>query len=139
MIALALAVALLAVSDDPSLNSTSETNSSARAVEATSPADNPVTRPIWTRRPSRDDLVRLYPRNIGDAKTVRVVAKCQIGPDGKFRNCEIVREDPASEAFAEATISLSKLFQMKPEDGEGKAVAGRQLFLPVTWDPGLAR
>jgi hypothetical protein len=129
MFALAVAALLFAAPGDPGL---SAAGSNSAATDAATKADNPVTHPIWTRRPSQNDLMRLYPRGVRGIRAT-VVASCLIDVAGKFSSCEITREDPGQMGFGDATIRLSKLFQMKATDGDGAPVAGRRLVLPVVW------
>lgn len=98
-------------------------------------AENPVINPIWTKRPDGGDLVALYPRQAHGA-TGHVTARCLIDEKGRFAACGIVREAPQGVGFADATMKLATLFQMKLKDAQGRAVAGRMLYLPVVWRPG---
>jgi TonB family protein len=92
----------------------------------------PVTHPIWTSRPSVDDLVALYPRS---AKGVegRVGINCLIDTEGKLISCEVAKEDPLGLGFDQASLRLTKLFRMKKQDGEGAPVVGRRIYIPVFW------
>jgi hypothetical protein len=129
MFPLAIAALLFVASGDPSPKPAVPANA---VTDGAPTAENPVTHPIWTRRPSQDDLMRLYPRGVRGIKA-RVVASCLIDAAGKFSSCEIVQEVPALRGFGEATIRLSMLFQMKTTDADGASVAGRRLVLPVVW------
>jgi hypothetical protein len=99
---------------------------------ATAESDVYIVRPIWTRRPSANDLERLYPKGAG-AVTADVRADCTVDDTGAFKTCEIVSESPTGMGFGESTIRLSKLFRMKAIDGDGAPVAGRKVRLPVRW------
>src|SRR3954465_521852 len=85
-----------------------------------------VVHPYWTNRPTREDLERLYPskaRGIqGDVKV-----DCVVDENGRFSSCDVVSESPSGLGFGDSTIALSKLFRMKPVDGDGLLVAGRKL------------
>jgi TonB family protein len=96
-----------------------------------------VVRPYWTNRPTRDDLERLYPHK---AKGVQgdVKVDCLIDENGRFTSCDVVSESPSGLGFGDSTIALSKLFRMKPVDGDGLPVAGRKLRLPVRWYSGFS-
>ena len=134
MIALAIFAMLFAVTGDASPKAIDTLSPAANAPRAATGPDNPVTRPLWTRRPTQNDLVKFYPPGISGIKAT-VLARCLIDATGKFSSCDILQEEPARMGFGEATIRLSKLFQMKPADGEGMPVAGRKLNLPVVWYP----
>lgn len=97
-----------------------------------------VVRPIWLRRPSADDMRRLYPPQQRGVEGF-VTADCLLDERGQFASCDIVEERPAGMGFGESTIRLAKLFKMKPMDADGAPVAGRRLRLPVRWYANLSR
>jgi hypothetical protein len=97
-----------------------------------------VIRPMWLRRPSADDMRRLYPPQQKGVEGF-VSADCLVDERGQFTSCEIVKETPAGMGFGESTIRLAKLFKMKPIDADGASVAGRKLRLPVRWHASLSR
>jgi hypothetical protein len=105
---------------------------------ASAQGESLVMHPHWTKRPSWDDLRKLYPKGVRGV-TADVVASCRIDDQGRFTSCDIVRESPSGLGFGESTIRLSKLFQMRTIDGDGSPVAGRKLSLPVRWDASLSR
>lgn len=70
------------------------------------------------------------------AKFARNIVAAKLGG---LRSCDIVKESPAGLGFAESTVRLSKLFQMKAADADGNPVAGRRLYLPVRWDAAFGR
>lgn len=104
----------------------------ANASLASAEMEGYVVHPVWTRRPSVEDLKRLYPRGVHGV-TANVSVDCLIAESGRFTTCELVHEDPAGLGFGASTINVAKLFQMKPFDADGAAVAGRKLRLPVRW------
>lgn len=97
-----------------------------------------VIRPMWLRRPSADDMRRLYPSQLRGIEGF-VRADCVLDERGQFTSCEIVEETPAGMGFGESTVRLAKLFKMKPVDADGASVAGRKLSLPVRWYASLSR
>lgn len=97
-----------------------------------------VIRPMWLRRPSADDMRRLYPSQQKGVEGF-VSADCLLDKRGQFTSCEIVNETPAGMGFGESTMRLAKLFKMKPIDADGASVAGRKLRLPVRWHASLSR
>jgi periplasmic protein TonB len=97
-----------------------------------------VIRPVWLRRPSAQDMRRLYPPQQRGVEAL-VTADCLVDERGQFSTCEIVKESPAGRGFGESTVRLSKFFKMKPLDADGTPVAGRKLRLPVRWYANLSR
>jgi protein TonB len=93
---------------------------------------------MWLRRPSADDMRRLYPLQERGVEGI-VSADCVLDEGGQFTSCEIVEETPVGKGFGDSTIRLAKLFKMKPIDADGVPVAGRKLRLPVRWHAGLSR
>lgn len=55
-----------------------------------------VIHPRWLRRPSAEDLQRLYPREQRGVEGF-VIADCVIDERGTFSTCEIVEERPGGE------------------------------------------
>jgi protein TonB len=111
-------------------------SSSNVGATAATTAEDMVVHPFWTRRPSADDLRRLYPKQVRGI-TADVVLSCLIDGRGTFQTCEVVEETPAGLGFGESTIRLARIFRMKPVDADGALVAGRRLRLPVRWYAGL--
>jgi len=97
------------------------------------PADsNLVRRPVWDRRPTADDLNRLYPKAAADALLAgTVLTRCTVTEAGTLTNCTVEAEDPAKAGFGAAAISLTALFRMKSLDADGASVAGRQVLGPI--------
>jgi hypothetical protein len=106
--------------------------------DASAQGESLVMHPHWTKRPSWDDLRKLYPKAVRGV-TANVEASCRIDDQGRFTSCDIVKESPSGLGFGESTVRISKLFQMKAIDGDGSPVAGRRLSLPVRWDARLGR
>jgi hypothetical protein len=114
------------------------TGALANARPASAEMEGYVVHPIWTRRPSTEDLERLYPKRVHGV-TADVSVDCLIDQSGRFTTCEIVGENPGNLGFGESTVKLSRLFRMKAVDADGAPVAGRKLRLPVRWWAGLGR
>ena len=106
------------------------------APAAAQEGDNHVVHPLWTHRPTAEDLHRLYPRKVHGV-TGEVILNCTIDDNGRFGACDVVKEEPGGQGFGEATIRLSRLFQMRTVDGDGSLVAGRTMHLPVKWWAGF--
>lgn len=97
-----------------------------------------VRRPFWTRRPTANDMARLYPPHQRGIEAF-VTLECVVGEQGQLSACEIIKESPPGLGFGESTIRLSKLFKMKLTDSDGASVVGRKQHLPVRWYAGYSR
>ena len=106
--------------------------------ETTAAEEGYVIRPNWLRRPSANDMRRLYPRTQRGVEAF-VSLDCIVDEQGQLSTCEVVKETPAGMGFGESTIKLSKLFKMRLTDADGAPVAGRKQHLPVRWYAGFSR
>lgn len=96
---------------------------------------------IWIKKPTGDDMMRLYPAEaVANGLTGEVVMSCKVGADGRLNRCTILRatvsgdDGPAPAAdpgFGAATLELAKLFQMEPTDRRGAPTAGTEIRIPV--------
>jgi TonB family protein len=95
---------------------------------------------IWIKKPTGDDMVRLYPAEaLARNLTGDVLMACKVGADGRLNGCAIVRADVSSDGsapaadpgFGAATLELAKLFQMEPTDRQGAPTAGTVIHIPV--------
>lgn len=96
---------------------------------------------IWIRKPTGDDMARLYPAEaVAKGLTGDVTMSCKVGADGRLNGCTIDRatvsgdSGPAPAAdpgFGAATLELAKLFQMEPTNRLGAPTAGTEIRIPV--------
>ncbi|MGZ6020739.1 MAG: TonB family protein [Phenylobacterium sp.] len=112
------------------------------AEPGTNAAQAPPFRSIWIRKPTGDDLVRLYPASaVTKGLGADVVMSCKVAADGRLDNCDVGRVDitgahapdnPADDpAFGAAALELAKLFQMKPVNLQGAPTAGTTIRIPI--------
>ncbi|PVM86853.1 hypothetical protein DDF62_17520 [Caulobacter radicis] len=94
-----------------------------------------VTRPVWARTPSVNDMHNYYPVRAG-TKGGKAVLECRVDAAGAVSGCTVTSEAPTDADLGAAALKLSRLFRMKPKDAEGKPVDGRWLTLPIEWKPG---
>ncbi|THD55407.1 M56 family metallopeptidase [Phenylobacterium sp.] len=104
-----------------------------------------VTTPIWTRKPTIEDIARLYPADAAkQGLSAQVVVTCRIGVDGRLAECGIGRDDVkvagrepslADQDFGTATLQLAKIFRMQPVSRDGQKTAGGVVRIPVRWMP----
>lgn len=95
---------------------------------------------IWIRKPTGDDMTRLYPAEaVAKGLTGDVLMACKVGADGRLNGCIVDRADiprggPAlavDPGFRAATLELAKLFQMKPTNLQGAPTAGAVIHIPI--------
>src|SRR5258708_912855 len=74
-----------------------------------------ITPPAWVRKPTGEDIARVYPaRAVRAGIRGRVVMKCGVTGEGLLADCAISEEAPLGEHFGDAALKLSPLFQMRP-------------------------
>jgi TonB family protein len=67
--------------------------------------------PRWASAPSFDDMAQAFPRAAGSG-AADIDLRCNVGPDGAAGPCEVLKERPAHEGFAEAALSLAPRFRV---------------------------
>mgnify|MGYP000936597342 CR=1 FL=1 len=99
-----------------------------------------VNEPDWVRRPTGDDLARVYPREAIEKELAgRATLFCTITAAGDLADCEITEESPAGVGFGEATLKLAQFFKMRPMSKDGRPVAGGKIRVPIRYVlPGAA-
>ena len=106
------------------------------AVAATSSAADPATPrfvpPAWQKKPTGEDIVRVYPLSAlragieGD-----VVMHCAVTEEGLLADCVIAEEKPSGKLFGEATLKLSKLFKMRLPTTNGVPDGPGSVSIPI--------
>lgn len=90
--------------------------------------------PHWIRRPSGNDMARVYPRVAVSANASgRATMVCRILATGRLTDCDVVEETPPGMGFGEATIRLAPYFQMSTTTADGKSVEGGTIRVPLIW------
>lgn len=91
-----------------------------------------ISQPEWQRRPSAEDLARLYPsRAAQQGKSGRATLRCRVKGDGTLEACVIRSETPVGLMFGEQALKLAPLFKMPPQARNGEPVAGMDVFVPI--------
>lgn len=86
----------------------------------------------WVRKPTADDLVRVYPR-AARSKGIAGWAKmrCKVTAKGTLTDCETVEELPEGMGFGEAVLRLAPKFEMPTKTPTGQSVEGASVEIPV--------
>lgn len=93
-----------------------------------------ITQPPWTKRPTLDQVRRVYPDKAWRKRlSGRVVMSCNVAADGALAGCSIVTESPPGEDFGKAALKLAPLYRMNPKTPDGAPVAGAVVRIPVTF------
>jgi hypothetical protein len=66
-----------------------------------------------------------------------VKLRCVATSAGLLQNCAVVEETPAGNGFAAAALSLANGMELRPTAANGASVAGRNLIVPVRFEPAL--
>ena len=82
---------------------------------STPAAPTPVS---WLRRPTADDITKVYPKAAFDSATDGAVTLgCKVGDGGRLEDCKVVAETPPNRGFGAATLKLAPLFQLSRGGG----------------------
>lgn len=94
--------------------------------------------PVWDKAPAQEDWAKAYPAHAAAAGISGAVQmKCAATAAGLLSNCTVIQETPTGEGFGAAALSLAAGMALKPTDGAGQAVTGRNLIVPVRFVPAL--
>jgi TonB family protein len=96
--------------------------------------------PVWDSAPGQADWAKAYPVEAAKAGVAGAVKmKCAATAAGLLANCAVVEESPSGQGFGAAALSLATGMVLKPTDASGSPVAGRDLMVPVKFDPAMLR
>jgi protein TonB len=99
---------------------------------ATAPQSAKIVPPTWIRKPTGEDIARVYPDRAASAGIRgRIVMKCGVTTEGRLADCAIAEETPPGEHFGEAGLKLSGLFRLKPLTKDGVPIAGGSISIPI--------
>jgi TonB family protein len=96
--------------------------------------------PVWAKAPDRADWAKAYPTAAAQAGLSGAVKmRCTATSAGLLQNCSVIAETPAGNGFGAAALSLAAGMELKPTAADGASVAGRNLIVPVKFDPALLK
>ena len=99
-------------------------------------------KPTWIASAPAAKRRAAFPK--GATETGEVALKCVIAPDGKLADCQVAKEIPAGQGFAQAALDLVTYERVKTKDETGASVVGRPvrtgfiLLAPGDAEPGWA-
>jgi TonB family protein len=90
----------------------------------------------WIEAPSYSALVAAYPPKAMEMhQGGRATLSCLFNRAGGLRNCATITEEPKQRGFANAALSLAKLFRGPTTIADGRSIDGVQVQIPVVFDP----
>lgn len=106
------------------------------AMMAAPAADAQDSDPDWLRKPSREQLLAVFPADaLRRAVRGKAVIHCKVAVQGTLRDCHPISESPAGAGFGAAAVALTPQFLMKPAMRDGKPVADAEIRIPITFIP----
>jgi protein TonB len=103
-------------------------------VRPAPPKERVIRNPTWLRRPSGDELGRLYPHRAADlGKSGAATLMCSVTATGSVRDCAVVDESPKGLGFGEAAMASARLFKLNPRTVDGEAVEGAKVRIPLVF------
>ncbi|MGH7022869.1 MAG: energy transducer TonB family protein [Caulobacteraceae bacterium] len=103
----------------------------AAAAVAASP--QLITHPDWRKRPTGNDLARVYPAYAAQHHiSGRAEMNCIVDVHGLLESCQVTSESPSGEGFGAAALLLAPTFSMNPAFGPNGPVPAR-INIPITF------
>lgn len=94
------------------------------------------TPPRFVRGPTRQELVRAYPRAALAARQAgHVLLRCRIRPDTRLDGCRVIEETPAGAGFGAAALSASAYFRFRPPTVDGRSREGFEMPIGIEFIP----
>jgi TonB family protein len=112
--------------------STASVSYAQEAASAPTAAASPLTRPIWIRRATPEDLDNVYPLAARQGRTKgEATIRCDVLATGSLTACEVTHEKPVGSGFGEAALKVMPKFKMKAVANDDRPVAGRTVVIPI--------
>jgi TonB family protein len=93
-----------------------------------------VTNPDWLRRPTGDDIGKVYPQKAQrDLMPGAATIKCDVTEIGTLDACSVLSEAPPGYDFGAAALKMANLFKMKPRTIDGLPVGGATVVIPINF------
>ena len=94
------------------------------------------TPPRFVRGPTRQELVRSYPRAALAARQAgHVLLRCRIGADSRLEGCRVIEETPAGAGFGAAALAASTYFRFRPPTVDGRPREGFEMPIGIEFTP----
>jgi hypothetical protein len=106
------------------------------AIPSGSDATTVVWSPDWTRLPTVDELVGLYPEaerlsGLGG----EAIIQCKVTQPGGLADCVLLRQIPSVGGFGAATLKAARYFMVRPTI-DGKSLEGAIVLVRLKWQLG---
>lgn len=119
----------LAAQPDPGAAGSGADGASAGALP---PASGPVTAPVWTRRPSGQDMADAQPRRLMRwRRAEQVTFQCRFNARNRLEQCQVIAPSTSDARFHEWGLAIIAQYEARPLDESGQPVAGRLVVMPT--------
>lgn len=96
-------------------------------------ADDHFTPPGWLKKPTRDDLLGVWPlAAVKQAINGRAVISCAVTLQGTLRDCDVASESPPGAGFGRAALALTPQLLFKPATEDGTPVESK-INIPINF------
>lgn len=91
--------------------------------------------PGWIRKPNGAEIANVFPKKALDRRVGgKAVIRCKATVEGFLEACRVLSESPEGMDFGGAGLQLAPQFRMSPKIRGGRAVAGGDVTIPITWE-----
>ena len=127
----AVVLALLAFSHSVG----AQTEPGGSIVQLPTSAQEYITEPVWSRKPSADELAPYRPDAAQQSRIAGVgVVDCTAKADGTLTNCSVLEVRPTGWQYELATPrAVSRLYRLTSRLPDGCSVAGMHVKVAVSW------
>ncbi len=91
-----------------------------------------LNRMVWSVAPDSAAVSAAFPKSASaDVNLGHTVLSCRVRPDGTLKECQTASEEPKSQGFGRAGLSLTPGFKLSLEDVDPKLVSRLVINLPI--------
>ena len=90
--------------------------------------------PDWLRRPSLEEVGRVYPAAAGRKRlNGEAELDCTANGGGRLASCRVASETPGGYGFGAAALQLRSIYVMRPLLPDGRSVGGGHVRIRVSF------